>query len=71
MNKDIIQGNWTEAKGKVRQQWGNLTDDDISKMKGIYEELAGKLQASYGYQSDEAKKEVDAFIEQNNWKNAD
>lgn len=71
MNKDIIQGHWTEAKGKIRQQWGKLTDDDVSKMKGTYEELTGKLQSSYGYQKDQAKKEVDAFIEKHNWKDQD
>jgi uncharacterized protein YjbJ (UPF0337 family) len=68
MNKDIIQGNWTEAKGKLRKQWGKLTDDDVSKMKGSYEELEGKLQASYGFQRDQAKKEIDSFIKENNWR---
>ena len=69
MNTDIIEGHWTEAKGKIRQQWAKLTDDDVSKMKGTYEELAGKLQASYGYKTDQAKKEIDAFIEKHKWKN--
>jgi uncharacterized protein YjbJ (UPF0337 family) len=68
MNKDIIKGNWKEVKGKVRQQWGKLTDDDVAKMQGSYEELAGKLQASYGYQNDQAKKEIDDFVAKNNWK---
>jgi uncharacterized protein YjbJ (UPF0337 family) len=67
MNKDIIQGNWTEVKGKIRQQWGKLTDDDLSTMKGSYEELAGKLQASYGYHKDQAKKEIDNFIKKHGW----
>ena len=67
MNKDIIQGNWKEVKGKVKQQWGKLTDDDIAKMKGSYEELSGALQKSYGYQKDQAKKEIDKFIDDNRW----
>lgn len=65
MNEDIIRGNWTQIKGKLRQQWGKLTDDQISQMRGSYEELAGKLQAAYGYRQDEAKKEIDSFIKRN------
>ena len=65
MNKDTIKGNWTEIKGKLRQQWGKLTDDDISTMQGSYEELEGKLQKLYGYQKDEAKKEIDTFLDKN------
>jgi uncharacterized protein YjbJ (UPF0337 family) len=68
MNKDIIKGNWNEVKGKIRQQWGKLTDDDVAKMQGSYEELTGKLQATYGYQMDQAKKEVDDFVAHNKWK---
>ncbi len=68
MNDDIIKGNWKEIKGKVRQQWGKLTDDDVSKMQGTYEELAGKLQSSYGYQKDQAKKEIDNFLTKNKLK---
>ncbi|MBA3661813.1 MAG: CsbD family protein [Gammaproteobacteria bacterium] len=67
MDTDIIKGKWTEIKGKVRQQWGKLTDDDISKMKGSYEELEGKLQQVYGYQKDQAKKEIDTFLEKHHW----
>jgi uncharacterized protein YjbJ (UPF0337 family) len=65
MNRDIIQGNWKEAKGKVKQQWGKLTDDDITQMKGSYEELAGTLQKRYGYQKEQVKKEIDQFIDDN------
>ena len=68
MNKDIIKGNWKEIKGKIRQQWGKLTDDDVSKMQGSYEELEGKLQSTYGYQKDQTKKEIDAFIKKHDLK---
>jgi uncharacterized protein YjbJ (UPF0337 family) len=50
MNWDQIEGNWTKAKGKLRQQWGKLTDDDVDVINGKREELAGRLQARYGYQ---------------------
>jgi len=68
MNKDIIQGNWKEVKGKIKHQWGKLTDNDITQMKGSYEELSGTLQKRYGYQQDQAKKEIDKFIDNNQWK---
>lgn len=65
MDKDIIKGNWKEIKGKLRQQWGKLTDDDVAKMKGSYEELEGLLQKSYGYQKDQVKKEINKFLDKN------
>lgn len=67
MNKDIIKGKWQEVKGKIRQQWGDLTDDEISKMKGSYEELQGVLQKKYGYDRDRSEKEIEAFVKKNRW----
>jgi uncharacterized protein YjbJ (UPF0337 family) len=67
MNKDIVQGNWKEIKGKLKQQWGDLTDDEIAKAKGTREELSGMLQKRYGYQKDRIEKEIDTFLNKNNW----
>lgn len=67
MNKDIINGKWEEIKGKLKQQWGNFTDDEITKMQGTHEELQGFLQKKYGYQKDTAKQEIDNFIKVNGW----
>lgn len=67
MNKDIIQGHWKEAIGKVTQQWGELTNDDVTQLKGTYKELEGLLQERYGYAKDKADQEIDAFIERNHW----
>ena len=57
MNKDTIQGNFTQLKGKIKQQWGKLTDDEIDQMEGHAEILAGKLQERYGLERDEAERE--------------
>lgn len=65
MNKDIIQGKWTEIKGQVKQQWGKLTDDDIATMKGSSQELSGKLQQTYGYAKDRAEQEINDFVKKN------
>ncbi|MBA3662123.1 MAG: CsbD family protein [Gammaproteobacteria bacterium] len=67
MNKDIISGYWHEVKGKLKQQWAKLTDDDITAMKGSYEELSGYLQKNYGYEKDQAKKEIDSFTKKHGW----
>lgn len=59
MNSDRIEGNWKELKGKVQQQWGKLTDDDLDKIDGRREELVGKIQQAYGKSREDAEKEVD------------
>jgi uncharacterized protein YjbJ (UPF0337 family) len=62
MNWDQIEGNWMKAKGKLRQQWGKLTDDDLSLIDGKREELASRLQERYGYQKEQAEKEIDSWM---------
>lgn len=58
MNNDIIEGNWKQLKGKVKQQWGKLTDDDFDVIDGKRDELAGRIQERYGITRDEAEKQV-------------
>lgn len=67
MNKDIIQGHWKEIKGKLKQQWSKLTDDEIGQMRGTYDELEGVLQKRYGYAKDKAQQEIETFVERNHW----
>lgn len=67
MDKDIVKGKWHEVKGKIRQQWGKLTDNEVSQMKGSYEELSGLLQKSYGYKKDKVKMEIDNFLKKHKW----
>jgi uncharacterized protein YjbJ (UPF0337 family) len=61
MNWDIIEGNWKQAKGKVKEQWGKLTDDDFDVIEGRREQLAGKIQERYGLTKDEAEKQIDEW----------
>lgn len=49
VNKDVLYGKWKQMKGKVKQQWGKLTDDQLNQINGSYEELAGLIQENYGY----------------------
>ena len=66
MNKDIIKGSWKELKVKVRKNWGNLTDDTVNKMTGSYEELAGALQKTYGYNKERIDQEIKKFTDTHN-----
>jgi uncharacterized protein YjbJ (UPF0337 family) len=61
MNWDRIEGNWTQLKGKVRETWGRLTDDEFDKIAGRRDKLAGSLQNSYGIAKDEAEKQIVEF----------
>jgi uncharacterized protein YjbJ (UPF0337 family) len=61
MNWNQIEGNWTKFKGKARQQWGRLTDDDLARLHGKREELAGKIQERYGIAQEQAEKQIDEW----------
>lgn len=61
MNWDQISGNWKQFKGKVKEKWGKLTDDDLTTIGGKKDQLAGKLQERYGYQKAQAERELDDF----------
>ena len=63
MDWDRVAGNWKQMTGKVKEKWGDLTDDDISAMNGKREQLEGKLQERYGYAKDQARQEVDSWID--------
>lgn len=65
MNKDILKGQWKTLKGKAKQQWGKLTDDETDRLEGNYDELVGTIQSKYGYEKDRASKEVNDFIDKN------
>jgi uncharacterized protein YjbJ (UPF0337 family) len=58
MNWDRIEGNWKQAKGRVKEKWGKLTDDQLDVIGGRRERLLGVLQESYGIAKDEAERQV-------------
>jgi uncharacterized protein YjbJ (UPF0337 family) len=61
MNEDRIQGNWKQFKGKVQEQWGKLTDDDLDVIDGKRDQLLGKIQERHGITKDEAEKQLSDF----------
>ncbi|THT96409.1 CsbD family protein [Lampropedia puyangensis] len=61
MNKDQIEGNWKQFKGKIKEQWGKLTDDDLDVIAGKKDQLIGKIQERQGIAKEEAQKQFDAW----------
>jgi len=59
MNEDILSGKWKQVRGKAKEWWGKLTDDDLDKIQGKRDLLVGKIQERYGHTKDKAEQEVD------------
>lgn len=64
MNTDQFEGRWKEAKGSLKQKWGQLTDDDLAVIDGKKDVLAGKLQAYYGMTKENAEAAIDKWSSQ-------
>jgi uncharacterized protein YjbJ (UPF0337 family) len=58
MNWERISGNWAHWKGRVRERWGRLTDDQLSKVAGRREQLCGRIQEAYGLERDAAERQI-------------
>jgi uncharacterized protein YjbJ (UPF0337 family) len=62
MNRDTLKGQWKQVKGEVKRRWGKLTDDELDQVEGSFEKLVGRVQERYGYQRDQAEREIDEFL---------
>lgn len=62
MNWDTIEGNWKQFRGRIRQQWGKLTDDDLDRIAGKRTELIGRLQERYGKTREAAEEMVNEWL---------
>lgn len=60
---DVLKGNWKELKGKVQEEWGELTNDEVDQIEGSRTQLEGKLQQKYGHTKMEAKEAVDNWLD--------
>ena len=63
MNEAILEGKWKQFRGKVKEQWGDLTDDELDEIDGRRDQLVGLLQEKYGYSLARAEDEFDDFID--------
>jgi uncharacterized protein YjbJ (UPF0337 family) len=62
MPSDVLAGNWKQMKGKLREKWGKLTDDELEQIAGKRDQLVGKLQEKYGLAKADAEKQVNDLI---------
>jgi uncharacterized protein YjbJ (UPF0337 family) len=67
MDWNRVSGNWKQVKGAVKQQWGKLTDDDLTEIDGRRETLEGVIQERYGIAMDETRKQIDAWYQSQGW----
>lgn len=61
MNSDMIAGNWKQLTGKVKEQWGKLTDDDLTVIEGKRDQLVGRVQERYGIAKEKAEEQVSSW----------
>jgi len=64
LNQDVLAGKWKQARGKIKQVWGKITDNDLDRISGHIDQLIGTVQERYGYTRDQAEKEVEKFMGQ-------
>lgn len=68
MNEHTIAGNWKQFKGKVKEQWGKLTDDDLDVIAGKRDQMVGRMQERYGIAKDEAEKQLSDWETRSNYR---
>ncbi|PZT86077.1 MAG: CsbD family protein [Citromicrobium sp.] len=64
---DRAEGNWKQFTGKVKEEWGDLTDDEITEANGNREKLEGRIQERYGIEKAEARRQTDAWLGRQNF----
>jgi len=64
MNQDMLEGKWKRLRGRAQQHWGRLTDNDLGRIHGKRQELAGLLQEKYGFAKERAHQEIDRFLKE-------
>jgi uncharacterized protein YjbJ (UPF0337 family) len=67
MDWNRVEGNWKQVKGKVKEQWGKLTDDDLNVIEGHRDQLEGKIQERYGIAKDQVRKDIDSWYNAQRW----
>ena len=64
MDWNRVEGNWKQFKGKVKEKWGDLTDDDLDTINGQRDQLEGVIQERYGVAKDQVRKDIDSWLEE-------
>jgi uncharacterized protein YjbJ (UPF0337 family) len=58
MNNDIFKGKWMQFRGRIKEWWGDVTDDELDRVEGKYDRFVGLLQEKYGYTKQRAEEEA-------------
>lgn len=62
MSQETYKGNWNVIKGKLKQSYANLTDDDLTYAEGKEDEMLGRLQQKVGKSKQELKDQIDSWL---------
>ena len=62
INGDIVEGKWKQLKGMIKEEWGELTDDQIDQIEGRREKFAGVMQEHYGLSKEDADERFDKMV---------
>ncbi|MGH2400540.1 MAG: CsbD family protein, partial [bacterium] len=62
MNTDILEGKWKQLRGRIKAQWGKLTDDELDEIQGNAEVLIGKIQEKYGHTRSEVERDLNTIL---------
>ena len=66
MNELQLKGNWNQIKGKIKEKWGELTNDELDQIDGKSDQLVGAVQKNYGISQEQARKDVEAWRKASN-----
>ncbi len=61
MESNQLKGSWAIVKGKIKEKWAELTDDDINEIDGKKDQLIGKIQQKYGQTKEQVQQMVEEF----------
>jgi uncharacterized protein YjbJ (UPF0337 family) len=62
LNRDTMSGQWKQIRGDIKSKWGQLTDDDLTRIEGDYEKLVGSIQTRYGHTREQVEREINDFF---------
>jgi uncharacterized protein YjbJ (UPF0337 family) len=63
LNKDILQGQWRQFRGNIKERWGDLTDDEMTQAEGNWDKLVGFIQQRYGETRENIERELSRLLE--------
>jgi uncharacterized protein YjbJ (UPF0337 family) len=63
MDNSVLEGQWRQLRGKIQEEWGDLTDDDLDRANGKYDQVVGSLQQRYGYSKTDAEARLSRFLD--------